>query len=501
MTFLRKTHPGRSRPTTIHNLRRWARCIRTGEVVFWQFSWCPRPSVSSSARRARLAAAAEGQPSPPYAPGPILARFLDGPMKGCEEIIVAERVSMHDHWYVNFGYYANDPEPPRLRRRRPAAPRQPPHRRGQGALGRPQGRRPRSAGPLRRQEDPLLVPQGRHAHVSPVRNPERRQRPEATDRRPGRRHRGHVPAGQQHRLLLGPLPAVRQLLVQPRDHALPLRRRGEEHPHVVEQQRPRQHALGAARRTRPLHAVGIRGPQPGALSPPVDDESRRHGADGLLRQRVRRHRDARRQADRRHEQGRLVVLAGARHARARRPRGRGRSEPRARHPGVRPLRQQEELDPRSVGVHRRLLPRGRGKDGPGDGRPGEHRGRVSRARDAQSPGGPRAAAAWRPAARGDHPFARRFVEIDRPADPARHLQRPQDGRRRAGRHQEAARVAAGAQAGELLRRHGAADDQRQLHAGGNRGHGAGRARRLGQLRGAGACDRCSSWPSTRTTRP
>jgi len=55
------------------------------------------------------AAAPEGKPQVQYTPGPLLARFLDGPMKGAEEIIFAERVSMHDHWYVNFGYYANDP--------------------------------------------------------------------------------------------------------------------------------------------------------------------------------------------------------------------------------------------------------------------------------------------------------------------------------------------------------------------------------------------------------
>jgi hypothetical protein len=47
---------------------------------------------------------------PAYAPGPLLSRMLDGPMKDHEEIVFAERVSMNDHWYVNFGYYSNEPE-------------------------------------------------------------------------------------------------------------------------------------------------------------------------------------------------------------------------------------------------------------------------------------------------------------------------------------------------------------------------------------------------------
>jgi Hydrazine synthase alpha subunit middle domain len=45
-------------------------------------------------------------------PGPMLSRFLDGPMKDVEEIVFAVRVPGHDHWYVTFGNYADFSEYP-----------------------------------------------------------------------------------------------------------------------------------------------------------------------------------------------------------------------------------------------------------------------------------------------------------------------------------------------------------------------------------------------------
>jgi hypothetical protein len=45
-----------------------------------------------------------------FTPGPMLQQFLKGPMAGVDEIVFAVRVSGHDHWYVNFGYYANEPD-------------------------------------------------------------------------------------------------------------------------------------------------------------------------------------------------------------------------------------------------------------------------------------------------------------------------------------------------------------------------------------------------------
>ena len=51
-------------------------------------------------------AAIAGQP-PAYRPGPMLQRFLKGPMAGADEIIFASRPSGRDHWYVNFAYYSD----------------------------------------------------------------------------------------------------------------------------------------------------------------------------------------------------------------------------------------------------------------------------------------------------------------------------------------------------------------------------------------------------------
>jgi hypothetical protein len=43
---------------------------------------------------------------PARRPGPLLQRFLKGPMAAAEEIVFAARVSGRDHWYVTFGYYS-----------------------------------------------------------------------------------------------------------------------------------------------------------------------------------------------------------------------------------------------------------------------------------------------------------------------------------------------------------------------------------------------------------
>ncbi|MCL4191945.1 MAG: PD40 domain-containing protein, partial [Thermoguttaceae bacterium] len=49
----------------------------------------------------------------PYRPGPMLQRFLDGPMAGLDEIVFAVRVPGRDHWYVTFGNYADHSEYPK----------------------------------------------------------------------------------------------------------------------------------------------------------------------------------------------------------------------------------------------------------------------------------------------------------------------------------------------------------------------------------------------------
>ena len=46
--------------------------------------------------------------APGFTPGPMLAKFLAGPMAGFDEIVFAARVSGRDHWYVSFGNYSCD---------------------------------------------------------------------------------------------------------------------------------------------------------------------------------------------------------------------------------------------------------------------------------------------------------------------------------------------------------------------------------------------------------
>ena len=62
---------------------------------------------------AAVSSAATGPGAPPRterAPGPLLNRFLAGPMRGVDEILFAVRVSMGSHWYENFAYYAHEPD-------------------------------------------------------------------------------------------------------------------------------------------------------------------------------------------------------------------------------------------------------------------------------------------------------------------------------------------------------------------------------------------------------
>jgi len=62
----------------------WAACLASLSV------WAAEPPTSSAA----------------YTPGPMLTKFLAGPMAGVEEIVFAVRVPGRDHWYVTFGNYA-----------------------------------------------------------------------------------------------------------------------------------------------------------------------------------------------------------------------------------------------------------------------------------------------------------------------------------------------------------------------------------------------------------
>jgi len=50
-----------------------------------------------------------------YTPGPLLKRFLEGPMADVQEIVFAVRVPGRDHWYVTFGNYADHSAQPKDR--------------------------------------------------------------------------------------------------------------------------------------------------------------------------------------------------------------------------------------------------------------------------------------------------------------------------------------------------------------------------------------------------
>ena len=110
------------------------------------------------------------------------------------------------------------------RPRRATLPAQPADPAGPRPAGRSARRRPRSAGTLRRPEDPLLVSPGRQPPVPPVRDRRGRPGTAAADRRAVRRHRADVSAGRRDPVRLFPLPTVRPLLADPRGHALSLRR-------------------------------------------------------------------------------------------------------------------------------------------------------------------------------------------------------------------------------------------------------------------------------------
>ena len=49
-------------------------------------------------------------PAKKHVPGPMLTRFLQGPMAHVDEIVFAVRVEYPEHVYVNFGYYCDNPD-------------------------------------------------------------------------------------------------------------------------------------------------------------------------------------------------------------------------------------------------------------------------------------------------------------------------------------------------------------------------------------------------------
>ncbi len=143
-------------------------CCRQVGVLIVAAAW-----LFSMGQAAR--AAQSGGPS-------LLARAMAGPLRGVDEIVFCTRSRYDDpHWYANIGYYCDDeqhkayagngqPDDGKLLKL------EPPHGQGHGPAGRPGRLGPRSAGPLRRPEDPLLLPPGRHRLLPPLRDQRRRQR-------------------------------------------------------------------------------------------------------------------------------------------------------------------------------------------------------------------------------------------------------------------------------------------------------------------------------------
>jgi len=76
----------------------------------WKFPSTLMAFALAGCLASTAAAAAGAAPQEKYQPGPLLRSLLDGPLARTDEIVFAMRISGHDHWYVNFGYYCNAPE-------------------------------------------------------------------------------------------------------------------------------------------------------------------------------------------------------------------------------------------------------------------------------------------------------------------------------------------------------------------------------------------------------
>jgi hypothetical protein len=82
----------------------------TRAIVLAAVAWTVAPGLAA---RPQTEGPGEPKPSPGFQSGPMLKRFLEGPMKGVEEIVFAVRIPGRDHWYVTFGNYADHSEYPR----------------------------------------------------------------------------------------------------------------------------------------------------------------------------------------------------------------------------------------------------------------------------------------------------------------------------------------------------------------------------------------------------
>ena len=197
-------------------------------------------------------------PAPPV--GELRDKLFAGAYGAFDEIVFATRTHRREHWYANFGYYCYGTSYTILNR--------------QGRLV-AYNVRTKSfrtlledvAGAVR---DPCVHYDGRQIVFS---------------YRPGNEQRYHLftinaDGTGLKQLTFGEYDDIEPAWLPDGDigHRLPHEAGRLRHPHALREHRARQHALAAPRRTRRLHALGVRGPPPGDVPPPLDDEPRRHAA-------------------------------------------------------------------------------------------------------------------------------------------------------------------------------------------------------------------------------
>ena len=306
-------------------------------------------------------------------------------MSDVEEIVFAVRAPGRDgHWYANFGYWASNEQ--------------------QMMYGENGGRL--SALNLRTGvlriilDDPAGGIRDPHVHydgkkilfsyrrgetksLPPVRNQRRRHRAAATDRRALGRHRADLPARRRHRVLLFALQTLGQVLAHagggPATAAMP-RRATSASCRATSSRTTRPGCCPTAACSTCGGSTSTAARCSTITCGPCNPDGT--GADDLLRQPARRHRDARRQADPRHRNKVVAIFSPGHGRREHAGQGRDRrSEGGPGRPRACPQRRHERCVPRSLPVFRRLPAGGGRRPGPGqhpgaDGRGGTYRNHL-----------------------------------------------------------------------------------------------------------------------------
>ncbi len=71
----------------------------------WAAPKKPGPAKKRPPARKPVRKPAAPKAPSPGKPGPVLSKFLAGPMKDAPEIVFAARPAGRDHWYVNFAAF------------------------------------------------------------------------------------------------------------------------------------------------------------------------------------------------------------------------------------------------------------------------------------------------------------------------------------------------------------------------------------------------------------